>query len=555
VIGIWKEVLGIEAVGIDEDFFDLGGHSLLATQVISRVREVFQVEVPAQQLFLEPTVEGLATYVDSARSTGFLHHDLTIKPITDDRNLPLSFAQQRLWFLDQLEPGNRAYNVGMAIRLTGRLKIGVLEQCLNETIRRHQSLRTNFVETDGRPVQVINKVENFPIHLVELRQMLRHAGDEIRDKVVERLVGEEGARSFDLAKGRLLRVTLLQLTDNEQALLLTMHHIVSDGWSMGLLTTEIAALYEAFSIGNQSSLSELTIQYADFAAWQRARLDGKILDDHLAYWTKQLAGELPRIDLPTDRPRSATRSFRGATESTVFPISLSQSLKAASKREEVTLFMTLLAGFKTLLYRYTGQEDVIVGTGIANRNRSETEAMIGFFVNMLVLRTDLSSNPTFKDILARVRKVMLGAYAHEDMPFERLVEMLRPNRKVSTTPLFQVVFVLHNLPPLSLSLPGITLTPINLKSELTHFDMSVEIGDETDGLLVTVTYNTDLFDRSTINRFIRHYETVLTEVAKDLELRLLEIPLSLEGLESNAKTAAALDPSYRNDRFTFNLNQ
>ncbi|RMF36691.1 MAG: non-ribosomal peptide synthetase, partial [Chloroflexi bacterium] len=353
--------------------------------------------------------------------------------------LPLSFAQQRLWFLDQLAPNTPLYNIPDAIRLRGPLDVAVLERSLNEIVRRHESLRTTFRATDGKPVQVIAPTLKLPLPLVDLSGLPKAA----REAEVQRLATEEAQRPFDLSRGPLLRVTLLRLGDEEHVALLTMHHIISDGWSMRVLVQELAALYDAFSHGRPSPLPDLPIQYADFALWQREWLQGEVLEEQLAYWKQQLSGSPPVLELPTDRPRPPVQSFRGAHRPFMLPRPLSQAIKALCRREGVTPFMLLLAAFQTLLHRYTGQDDISVGTPIANRNRAEIEGLIGYFANTLVLRTDLSGDPPFRELLKRVREVALGAYAHQDLPFEMLVDALQPERDLSHTPLFQVMFVLQ----------------------------------------------------------------------------------------------------------------
>jgi non-ribosomal peptide synthetase component F len=355
-----------------------------------------------------------------------------------------------------LEPGNFAYNIPAGVRLTGSLHVMALKQSLNEIVRRHEALRTSFTTVNGEAVQVITQTSTLLLPIVNLSELPQAE----QQAEVERLATAAAQGSFDLAQGPLLRATLLQLNETEHILLLTMHHIVSDGWSMGVFIRELAALYCAFSNEKPSPLPELPIQYADFAHWQRQWLQGEVLEEQLSYWKQQLNNAPPVLELPTDRPRPPIQSYQGAIASLVLCESLSQKLKFLSQRSGVTLFMILLAAFQTLLYRYTGQSDICIGSPIANRNRSETEGLIGFFVNTLVLRTDLSGNPSFQELLGRVREVALGAYAHQDLPFEQLVEALQPERSLSHQPLFQVMFILQNSPMPSLELPG--LTPILL---------------------------------------------------------------------------------------------
>jgi non-ribosomal peptide synthetase component F len=515
---IWGQVLGVERVGIYDNFFHLGGHSLLATQVVSRIRETFQVEMPLRCMFEAPTVAGLAATIDVSR-TGL--QAPPIVPVPRDGELPLSFAQQRLWFIDQLDPGNSVYNFPAAVRLKGQLNVVALKQSLDEIVRRHEALRTTFAIVDGRPVQIIAPAQTLTLPIVDLREL----PETEREAEVQRLATNQAQRTFDLAHGPLVRATVLRLGENEHVGLLTMHHIVSDGWSTGILIREMATLYEGFCSRRPTSLPELPIQYADFAHWQRHWLDSGVLESQLTYWTIQLAGASPFLDLPTDHTRPIVQRFRGAHESLRLPKNLSAELKALSRQEGVTLFMTLLAAFKILLHYYTSQDDIIIGTPIANRNRLETEGLIGFFVNTLVLRTDFSGDPDFRELLGRVREVCLGAYAHQDLPFERLVEELHPARDLSRNPLFQVMFVLQNGHPGTLELPGLTLIPVEVDSGTTHFDLTLHIADTGDELVASLAYNTDLFETGSIDRMLRHFQMLLETVCASPGRRLSELSL------------------------------
>ena len=517
--GIWAELLGVERVGIHDDFFELGGHSLLATQLLSRVREAFRVEVALRSLFENPTVAGLAAQVAAAARAGQGADDAPVTRAARDGELALSFAQQRLWFIHQMEPESVFYNVSSALRLRGDLNVKALEQSLGEITRRHEVLRTTFPEVGGRPVQVISPARKLSLPVVELGGLAAGA----REAEVTRLAGEEARRPFDLARGPLLRAKLLRLGAEEHVVLFTMHHIVSDGWSVSVLVREVAALYRAFSSGAAAPLAELPVQYADYAAWQRERLQGEALENLLSYWKRQLAGAPPALELPTDRPRAATQSFNSDAEQRLLSNELTGRLKELCRRQNSTLFMALLAAFAALLYRHTGKDDIVVGAPIANRNRAETEGLIGFFLNTLVLRTDLSGDPTFRELLARVREVTLGAYARQDMPFEKLVEELQPPRSLNRTPLFQVLLIFQNNPRLSLELPGLSLSHVGIERKASYFDMTLWVSEEAEGLNVLLEYNTDLFDASTIRRLLDHLQTILERAAADPERRLSHV--------------------------------
>ncbi|NET07737.1 MAG: amino acid adenylation domain-containing protein [Symploca sp. SIO2B6] len=447
-----------------------------------------------------------------------------ISTVSRAGNLPLSFAQQRLWFLDQMEPGNPIYNMPGAVRLKGSLDVVAFERSFNEILRRHEALRTTFKTVDGQPVQVIDPTLTLTMPILDWRQLRENE----RETEIQRLANEEAQQPFDLAKGPLLRVTLVHLDEEEYVALLTMHHIISDAWSMGILVRELSVLYEAFSTDRPSPLPELPIQYADFAAWQRQWLQGEVLDTQLSYWQKQLSGKIPVLQLPTDRPRPRVQTFRGARLSFSIPKSLTEELKALSQKEEVTLFMTLLAAFKILLYRYTFQEDILVGSPIANRNRTEVESLIGFFVNTLVLRTDLSGNPSFRELLARVRQGTWDAQDYQDLPFEKLVEELQPERDLSYSPLFQVMFVLQNAPQVDLELSGLTLSFLNSENATAKLDLTLDLQETDSGLVGAFDYNTDLFDKATMTRMAGHFQSLLAGIVKNPKQRLSELPLLTE---------------------------
>ncbi|MBO3458248.1 non-ribosomal peptide synthetase [Aetokthonos hydrillicola Thurmond2011] len=455
---------------------------------------------------------------------------------------PTSFAQQRLWFLDQLIPGNTIYNVPTVIRLTGSLNLTALEQTFNEIVRRHESLRTTFITLDGQPLQAIAPSLTIPISVLDLQEL---PGDQ-QEIEAKYIITAEIERPFSLSSEPLLRVIILVLSQAEHILLLNIHHIICDDWSIGVLIREIGTLYTAYlnpesNSSSSSILLELPLQYADFAHWQREWLQGEVLETQLAYWRDQLNG-ISILHLPTNKPRPAIQSYQGATQFLELPKELIDALEKLSQEQGVTLFMTLLAAFQTLLYRYTHQEDIAVGSPIANRNRSEIEEIIGFFVNSLVLRSDLSGNPTFRELLARVREVTLGAYSHQDLPFEKLVEELHPERNLSYHPLFQVVFGLQNSPMSALQLPGLLPSFINIDFKKTRFDLEMHLWKcsedfrslwggnwkYSEGLRGLMVYNTDLFDKATINRMLKHFKTLLSGVVENPAQKIGSLPLLSE---------------------------
>jgi len=522
VAAIWSEVLGLPQIGVRDDFFERGGHSLLATQVMSRVRDVLGVGLPLRTLFEAPTVEGLAQAIEAARRDGEEEEAPALRKLPRTDDLQLSFAQQRLWFLDQMQAG-AAYNIHYALRLQGRLDRAALRASLEEIVRRHEALRTTFPARAGRPVQVIAPALTVPLPEVDLSGL----PETERENRARELANEEARRPIDLATGPLLHATLLQLAAEDHVLLLTIHHIVADGWSMGVLSRELTALYRAFARREPSPLPELAIQYADFSAWQRQWLRGEVLDRQLRYWKERLDG-LPTLQLPTDRPRPALATYRGSTHPFALPLRLLQRLRALGLSEGVTLYMTLLAAFEVLLSRYSGQEDIVVGSPIANRGRPEAEQLIGFFVNSLALRIDLSGDPRFRDLLGRVRTVALGAYDHQDLPFEKLVEELQPDRDMSRNPLFQVTFALQNAPAPPLDLGGLRVQPVAYDVNVTRFDLELHTWEHAGGLVGLFVYSTELFDAATIERMAGHLATLLEAVVEDPDRRLSELPLLTE---------------------------
>ncbi|MCP4549379.1 MAG: amino acid adenylation domain-containing protein [bacterium] len=449
----------------------------------------------------------------------------TIKPSPRNSDLPPSFAQQRLWFMEQLVPDNPFYNYLSATRLVGALDIAALMRTLDEIVKRHETLRTTFVVVNGRPVQVITPALAVPLPMLDLIPL-----PEIEREVeARRLATEEFHRPFDLEQGPVLRATLLRLEVEEHVLLLAMDHIVCDDWSLGILTQEIGPLYRAFTMGEPSPLPALPIQYADFAVWQREWLQGEVLEEQLAYWRAQLEGMPEVLELPADRPRPPMPTFHGATEPFELSTTLTEELKALGLQEEATLFMTLLAAFQTLLYRYTGQEDIVVGSGIANRNQAEIEGLIGFFVNMLLLRADLSGDPTFRELLGQVREVTLEAYAHQDIPFEAVVEQLQPERDLSWSPLLQVGLAFENAPMEPMELPGLTLSSLEFENRVSRFDLEFHLRErDTAGLQGRLVYNTDIFEAATVRRLLEHYRVLLKGIVANSDSRLSDLPLLTE---------------------------
>ncbi|HEX8147528.1 MAG TPA: amino acid adenylation domain-containing protein [Pyrinomonadaceae bacterium] len=433
----------------------------------------------------------------------------------------LSFAQQRLWFLDQLEPGRAYYNVSFALRIARPLDVAVLRESLKEIVRRHEILRATFPAVGGQPVQVVAPELDPPLRVIDLRD--RPAAGRAAE--VQRLAGEQARQPFDLAAGPLLRLLLARTAEEEHTLLTTTHHIVFDGWSVGILKQELTTLLDAFSAGQPSPLPELPIQYADFSTWQRDWLRGQVLEEQLSYWKRQLKDAPPVIELPTDFPRAADQAVRSASHVLTLPAPLSDSLKRLSRQEDVTLFMTLLAAFKLLLHRYSGQPDLVIGSPIANRTRAEMEGLIGFFVNTLVLRTDFGGRPTFRELLQSVKATALGAFAHQDLPFEKLVEELQPERTLGHTPLFQVMFALQNQPRLSLASAGVSLTPLDCESTSAKFDLTLVVLDTPQGLRARMEYNAELFRAETVRRLLDNYQTLLESIPANLDERVHSLPV------------------------------
>ncbi|AKQ66397.1 Non-ribosomal peptide synthetase [Myxococcus hansupus] len=519
VAELWATLLGMERVSANDDFFALGGHSLLATRAASRIREAFGVDLPLRELFESATPAALGARID-ARLLGASR----VPPLvarTHSGALPLSFAQQRLWFLEQLEPGGAAYNDSVAVRVEGALDVAVLERCLREVVQRHDVLRATFHDDSGTPSWRINAVEQLRLEQVDLSAL---AG-EAQSTALATHLGKASLRAFDLASGPPLRASLVRLSSREQVLLLVLHHLVTDGASMGVLVREVAVLYRAFAKGQPSPLAELPLQYVDYSAWQRDWLRGDALDAQLTYWRQRLDGAPRVLELPTDHPRPAVRSSRGTNRSMLLGSELSLALKSLALREGATPFMVLLAGFSALLSRHSGQSDLCVGTPVAGRDRTELEGLIGCFVNTLVLRVSLEGTPSFRELIGRARETVLGAFAHQDAPFEELVKALQPERDLSRSPLFQAMLVMQEDPLPEMSVPGVRLSVQPQPSHTAKFDLRLIFTDTPEGYSANLELSSDLFDADTASRLLAHLRELLTAGVREPEQAIVDLPL------------------------------
>ena len=533
---IMAKVLGVERVGASDNFFDLGGHSLIAAKVMSRVREAFSIEMPVRSLFEAPKVAELAKRVEAEMMRGQELSLTPIVPVPRGGQLPVSLAQHRLWFLHQLDIDSSAYNVSAGVRIEGPLNVAILGQSLDEIIRRHESLRTRFESVDGNPVQVIVASHSITMRVIDLRDV----PDGERDDYARRLANREARHPFRLSESPPLRLMLIRVGDQDYVMLFTMHHIISDGWSADLMTQEIAALYKAFEQGEPSPLAEMAIQYADYAMWQREWLQGEVLQKQLSYWKQQLA-DLRPLELRTDLPRPAAQTFRGHMQTTVLPEALNGALKDLSRREGATLFMTLLAAFKILLHHHSEQYDIAVGTDVAGRNPLELERLVGFFVNQLVLRTRFDSDTMFLEVLREVRKVVLEAFIHQDIPFNKLVEELRPERDPSRNPLFQVLFVLQHESADGLMVPSLKLSPYALEDDTAKFDITLFMTDTGGGLAAIWKYSTDLFKASTVAQMMSSFSLLLTLIADRPDATVGELTQAIAEAERTEQVAAQIE--------------
>ncbi len=532
---IWTQILGLETVGIDQNFFELGGHSLLATQLISRLRQIFQIELPLQKIFEFPTVSGLANVVGTSKKIQDSFSGFPIFPMSRKEPLPLSFAQQRLWFLEQLQPNKAAYNITEAVRVLGSLNITALEASLNEIIKRHEALRTFFIEVEGSPLQIITEHLQLSIPILDLQPL----STPEKEHQVQQIITQEIQQPFNLQELPLLRVILIKLTATESVIVFTMHHIISDAWSMAVLIQEFVALYPALAIGNAIQLPQLPIQYGDFAVWQRQWLQGEVLQTQLTYWKQKLGAKLPVLKLPYLTNQALSQRDQAGIKTFTLSAELSQALNSLSLQENVTLFMTLMAALNTLFYRATGQDDIVIGTDVANRNRGETEKLIGFFVNLLILRTDLSGYPSFRELLQRVRTVTLEAYSHQDLPFEKLVEELQPERHFNHSPLFQVLFVMDNVPTQTLELPGLQLMPIEANSQTAKFDLTLFMSETPSGIRGTWSYKSSLFEPEKLTLILESFVPLLQSIVTkpDSRINTLDLlkPLQKQGQQEQSK--------------------
>jgi amino acid adenylation domain-containing protein len=516
--GIWTQVLKVPDIGINRNFFELGGHSLLAVSVISRIRHALNVDLKVRHLFEAPTIAALVHKIDQLSG---IKPAPPIKHVSRDEELPLSFAQERMWFLNQLENDSPFYNVPGAFKLTGPLDLSTLQKAFERITLRHEAFRTTFSAVADRPVQVIGDAPAFKFTMSSLEDVTPEA---VEDKL--RQLGHDEAREpFDLEHGPLLRIKVARLSETEHVVFVTTHHIVSDGWSLGILMRDLATTYENLTAQTPAPLPELSIQYADYAVWQRQWLERDLLDRQLSYWKNQLQGEPAVLELPKDRLRPPVQTFNGARHSVQLSQKTTEALKELSHSEGVTLFMTVLAAYQTLLYRYTGQENITVGTPVAGRNAAELENLIGFFVNTLPLRTTLTGSLTFNELLARVRETSLEAFANQDLPFEQLVEAMQPERDLSRTPLFQVMFAFQNVPREVFHVSGLKFERRRIENHTSKFDLTLFAAEAAEKLYFTFEYNTDLFEPARIERMAEHFEVLLEAIVAEPETRIGTLPL------------------------------
>jgi amino acid adenylation domain-containing protein len=543
VAGIWGDVLNVKKVSVEATFFDLGGHSLLATQVVSRLRTAFKIEIPLRALFERPTVRKLARQIEEWKGTGGGLNAPPIERVERREDLPLSYAQQRLWFLEQMEPGSGIYNIPGALVLSGDLNVAALEQTITEIFRRHEVLRTTFRSQNGRPAQLIEETRgSITLPLTDLGEVA-----EGREATIDHLVREEAGRVVDISKRPLLRVRLMKSSGQEHVMTFVIHHIVTDGWSTGVLVREITALYGAFSKGEASPLPELPIQYADYAFWQREWMDGEALEEGLRYWKRELNEDLPVLTLNNKRSRPEELGHKGATQTYFMQEEIKEGIQRLSRAEGATMYMALMAAFSILLHRYSGQEEMVIGTSVAGRTRAETEGLIGIFINMLPIRVDLRGIPTYREVLERVREVTVRGYAYQDVPIEMIIKEVGVERRAGETPLFQVVFGLQNPTEEKIKLPGLELRQYPFEHEAARYDLTVLIEESAAGLRTDWTYRTGLFDEAMIAGMHGHFERLLVSIIErpDTEINIIEMQTKAERERQDSAASKLEDLSAR----------
>jgi amino acid adenylation domain-containing protein len=507
---LWEQVLGLSSIDARANFFEIGGHSLIATRIVSRVREQFKLELSLRALFENPTIEEFSAYINEQIRVDRDKPQPKIPRVSGQRKAPLSYSQQRLWFLEQMESGTDRYNLGTGIRLKGNLRLSALEQSFREVIRRHEILRTRFEETDGIPLQIIEEAFSFSIGIRDLSKL----PDNRRRELGDLLMKEELHRGFNLAALPLIRATVVKEADEENALLLTMHHIITDGWSVMVMIDEVVGVYEQILNGEQIQLDELELQYSDYARWQRDRVEGEELQSQLDYWKEKLANLPDQLDLPSDWPRAARAGFRGARRAVKLSRELSAQIRGGSQERHATVNMFLLAGLNLLLSRLTGETDLVVGVPIAGRNRKEIEKLIGFFINSLALRTNLRGGATFEELLRHVKETLLEAYSSQDLPFELVLEELQPVRDPSRTPLFQVFFNMLNFGQWSLNIPGLDASILTTPEPASNFDLTLYVNDYEEEIAISLVYNTRLFSEERIIEMLEQYRYLLSQAAE-----------------------------------------
>ncbi|BBC27198.1 non-ribosomal peptide synthetase [Pseudanabaena sp. ABRG5-3] len=522
LVSIWSNILGIKSIGIHDNFFEMGGHSLKVMQVMARVRDSFSIDLPLQTLFREPTIAGLSREITSAYQNQQGYQIPPIIPTEHSTYEPVSFAQQRMWFLQQFEPNSATYNIPIVYRVSGLLEIAILEESLTALVKRHEILRTRFISVNEQITSAIAETISLAFTVVKI--------DPTADsETLQRLIDTEIRQPFNLSKPPLFRVKILELTDRDRILIINFHHIITDGWSLNIFMQELADLYQSYLHNKPISLKDLPIRYVDFAVWQRQLLQGEMLRSLTNYWQKELAEPLPILNLPTDRPRPLIQTFRGATQTISLSTALTTQIKNLAQKTESTLFMILLAAFQILLARYSGQTDIIVGTPIAGRHQTETEGLIGLFVNSLAIRMDLSGNPTVEELLEKVKAVTLAAYTHQDLPLEQLIETLQIKRELSYAPLFQAMFTLLNTPSQNAKFcDDLDLTPIWSHTGTTKVDLTLGLQEIESEIAGVFEYNSDLFEPETIQRLIRHFQTLLEAIVRNPQQRITELPILTE---------------------------